>query len=128
MVTWDFDSGDSLGYTVSETIAAYAAAANAYPKSWLAINHETYSSTAHKVVPHIVPQLLAAGYSLVTVGECLGSKPYQHVGKPGTRDGTWTCDGQSCSLVILALELNLRPSVTGTPGPGDPGRRRGRAV
>lgn len=62
----------------------------------MALNHETYAGTANDIVPTVVPKLLAAGYKLVTVAECLGQHPYQSVGKAGKRDATWTCDGASC--------------------------------
>lgn len=94
VVTWDFDSLDSDGASASQSVGYYKKLYSTYPKPHLALNHETYSSTGKTVVPTVVPKLVAAGYKLVTVAQCLGdSSPYQSVGTPGTRDASWTCNG-----------------------------------
>lgn len=46
LVTWDFDSLDSDGASVSESEGLYDQLANQYPNNVLALNHETYQSTA----------------------------------------------------------------------------------
>ncbi|KZP17886.1 carbohydrate esterase family 4 protein [Athelia psychrophila] len=89
LVTWDFDSGDSVGKTAAQSNAAYDALAKKHPKTVLALNHEVYKTTAYTVVPHAIKTLQKAGYKLVTVAECMGMQPYQSVGKPQT--GSWTC-------------------------------------
>lgn len=93
VVTWPFDSGDSTGSSSSQSISDYSQFYSQYPQPVMALNHETYAGTANDIVPTVVPQLLAAGYNLVTVAQCLGDDPYQSVGQPGTRDDSWTCDG-----------------------------------
>jgi len=70
-VTWNFDSGDSTGATVAASIAAYS--------KWIqtgggliALNHETYPGTVNSLVESVIPMLKAAGYTFVTIEECLG--------------------------------------------------------
>lgn len=41
MVTWDFDSGDSVGASVSQSETLYKNIANKHPSTLLALNHET---------------------------------------------------------------------------------------
>jgi len=91
LILWDFDSGDSVGATPAESKAAYKKLINSHPKNILPLNHETEETTAHQVLPYILPLLKNAGYKLVTVAECLGIPAYQHVGQPGTPDSTWHC-------------------------------------
>lgn len=89
VVIWDVDSGDSVGASVAESKATYDDILSQHPDTILALNHETYETTAHQVVPYAIQKLQAAGYKLVTVAECLGEQPYQSQGAPQT--GTWTC-------------------------------------
>jgi peptidoglycan/xylan/chitin deacetylase (PgdA/CDA1 family) len=91
LVIWDFDSGDSVGASVSQSEADYDAIIKKHPKTLLPLNHETYTTTAHQVLPFAISKLQAAGYNLVTLAECLGQQPYQSVGTPGTKDSTWKC-------------------------------------
>jgi len=91
LITWDFDSGDSTGSTPAQSEAAYKALIAKNPSNILALNHETEETTAHQVIPYVIPLLQAKGYNLVTVSECLGLPAYQHVGTPGTPDSSWTC-------------------------------------
>jgi len=88
---WDFDSGDSTGSTPEQSEAAYDAIIAQQPSTILTLNHETYETTAHQVLPYAIQKLQAAGYTLVTLAECLGLSPYQSVGAPGTPDSSWTC-------------------------------------
>ncbi|KAF9263961.1 carbohydrate esterase family 4 protein [Marasmius fiardii PR-910] len=91
LVLWDFDAGDADGKPPADTINDYTNTINQHPNNLLPLNHETYDSTAHQVVPQVVQKLKAAGYKMVTVAECLGMEPYQNVGEPGTPDGDWHC-------------------------------------
>ncbi|KAG8909053.1 Carbohydrate esterase 4 protein [Tulasnella sp. 417] len=91
IVIWDFDSGDSQGNSAQEMETDYQNLAAQKPPTILTLNHETYESTAKRVLPYALSALQAQGYSFVTVAECLGANPYQSVTTPGTRDATWTC-------------------------------------
>ncbi|ESK85397.1 carbohydrate esterase family 4 protein [Moniliophthora roreri MCA 2997] len=91
MVNWDFDSGDSVGATPSESKADYTRLIQSHPSTIIALNHETEQTTAEDVIRVVIPQLKAAGYNLVTVAECLGMQPYQNVTNPQTPDRTWRC-------------------------------------
>lgn len=44
-------------------------------------------------MPAVIPMLIAKGYKLVTISECLGIPAYYTVGPIGKRDSTWTCSG-----------------------------------
>jgi len=89
LVTWDFDSGDSVGSTPAQSEQAYTSLANQHPSTILALNHEVYERTAHEVLPFAIRTLQAKGYNLVTVAECLGVSAYQSVGSP--QSGTFSC-------------------------------------
>lgn len=80
VVTWDFDSGDSVGATVAQSVAAYKKQVASHPNSILTLNHETHSSTANELLPQIIQILQGAGYNMVTVAECLGMDPYLSTG------------------------------------------------
>jgi hypothetical protein len=50
--------------------------------------------SASGVLNYAVGQLQGRGYQLVAVDTCLGDQgeyPYQYVGEPGQRDGSWVC-------------------------------------
>jgi peptidoglycan/xylan/chitin deacetylase (PgdA/CDA1 family) len=91
IVTWDFDSQDSVGATPARSQQLYDNVIAAHPSTLLALNHEVYERTAHQVVPYAIQRLKQAGYQLVTVSQCLGLPAYQNVGAPGVRDSTWHC-------------------------------------
>ncbi|KAG8912872.1 Carbohydrate esterase 4 protein [Tulasnella sp. 417] len=92
IVIWDFDSGDSAGASVEQMETTYQNTINEGPSSILTLNHETYDSTAHEVLPFALAALQAKGYNFVTVAECLGGlEPYAAVTEPAVRDDTWTC-------------------------------------
>ncbi|KAF5342263.1 hypothetical protein D9611_002138 [Ephemerocybe angulata] len=90
VVLWDFDSEDSRGATPEESIQIYQDAINEHPTEIMALNHETYATTAKQVLPAILPKLLpailpklnAAGYRVVDD---------QRVVAPSQRDSTWKC-------------------------------------
>ncbi|KAF6758198.1 carbohydrate esterase family 4 protein [Ephemerocybe angulata] len=91
IANWDFDSGDSTGASAAQSKSSYDQIIGSHPSTILALNHETYSTTAYDVLPYAIQKLKAAGYQLVTVAECLGKAPYQSVGSPQTPDGNWHC-------------------------------------
>jgi peptidoglycan/xylan/chitin deacetylase (PgdA/CDA1 family) len=91
LAIWDFDSGDSVGATPAQSEASYDQIIGQHPSNILALNHETYETTAHQVLPYAIKKLQAAGYKLVSLAECTGLPAYQNVGTPGVRDSTWTC-------------------------------------
>ncbi|KAJ6553548.1 carbohydrate esterase family 4 protein [Mycena vulgaris] len=91
LITWDFDSGDSVNATWQQSEADYNATVAQHPQTLLALNHETEVNTAHIVVAYVIAQFQNAGYNLVTVAECLGQDMYASVGSFGTRDSTWVC-------------------------------------
>lgn len=91
MVYWDFDSGDSVGKTVAESEKLYDDRFAAKPSSILALNHETYDTTVHQILPYVLEKYGKSGYRFVTVAECLGMKPYSSIGTPGKRDSSWKC-------------------------------------
>ncbi|KAF8585250.1 carbohydrate esterase family 4 protein [Ramaria rubella] len=92
MITWDFDDGDSTGATLAESKADYTALAQQRPNNVLALNHETYQTSALDVLPFSITTLKNAGYKFATVSECLGIKPYQWTAAPQTRTSDWNCD------------------------------------
>lgn len=91
VVIWDFDSGDSVGASVQDSESTYDSTISEHPSTILALNHETYETTAYDVLPYAIEKLQAAGYNLVTLAECLGESPYQSVGSPEVNDGSWGC-------------------------------------
>ncbi|KAF8625884.1 hypothetical protein AX15_005150 [Amanita polypyramis BW_CC] len=90
-VTWDFDSGDSVGASVAQQEATYDQTIIQHPSTILALNHETYETTVTQTLPYALQKLKRAGYRLVSLAECLGEQPYKYVDQPGTPDSTWHC-------------------------------------
>ncbi|MBW0503710.1 hypothetical protein O181_043425 [Austropuccinia psidii MF-1] len=98
IINWSFDSQDSIGATPQQSKAYYDKLAKSYPQPQIALNHETYQTTASQVIPHAIDVLTKAGYRLVSVSECLGlgntqKDFYQVIGTPSPRDASWTCSG-----------------------------------
>jgi len=91
MVTWDFDSGDSTGSSAAASEKAYDAAFAKHPSSLLPLNHETYNTTVHEVLPYVLNKYGKSGYKFVTVADCLGMKPYLSQVAPGKKDSSWHC-------------------------------------
>ncbi|KAL9709113.1 hypothetical protein Ac2012v2_007463 [Leucoagaricus gongylophorus] len=91
VVTWDFDSGDSIGADVNKQLNSYDSLVSKKPSSIISLEHETIQTSAETVLPNVIQKLQAAGYQLVTVADCLGAQPYNAVGAPYARDATWTC-------------------------------------
>ncbi|KAJ7284379.1 carbohydrate esterase family 4 protein [Mycena rebaudengoi] len=90
-VTWDFDSGDSVGATLAESEDDYDRAVAGHPVSLLTLNHETVNTTASSLAAYAINVLQAAGLSLVTVADCLGLPAYTSEEGLGKRDTTWFC-------------------------------------
>lgn len=55
VVTWDFDSGDSLGVSAADSVIAYKKLADSRPKNSMALNHDTLDGTARTIVPQVCP-------------------------------------------------------------------------
>ncbi|KAI0061674.1 glycoside hydrolase/deacetylase [Artomyces pyxidatus] len=91
LIIWDFDDGDSTGSSVSQSETDYNNLVKQHPKNVLALNHETYETSAHTVIPYAIKKLKAAGYKFATVSECLGLPAYSWYGAPQKKDSTWTC-------------------------------------
>ncbi|CAG8549386.1 5836_t:CDS:2 [Paraglomus occultum] len=92
MVLWDIDSGDSLGYSVSQSEQVYIDNSN-YPAPHCALNHDPHSTTVNDVAPFAIDLLQGKGYTLSTFGQCVGDTTgwYKETTTPGTRDNTWVC-------------------------------------
>ncbi|KAG7451447.1 carbohydrate esterase family 4 protein [Guyanagaster necrorhizus] len=86
VIIWDFDSGDGSGVSPARSKSRYDKLVASHPNTILALNHETYVTTATTVLPHAIEELQDAGYELVTVADCLGLSPYLSVGNAGTND------------------------------------------
>jgi peptidoglycan/xylan/chitin deacetylase (PgdA/CDA1 family) len=90
LLLWDFDSRDSDGATVSQSEGYYDALIAQKPNNILTLNHETEQGTVQTLIPYVIKKLKAAGYSMVTVSECLGGMPaYTSVTSP--QSGSWSC-------------------------------------
>jgi len=82
-VTWNFDSGDSVGASTSQSITSYKNYIKT-GKSLIALNHETEPGTVNTVIKTVIPLFKKAGYRFVTIAECLnlGSA---YVSNPGPK-------------------------------------------
>ncbi|KAF8643162.1 hypothetical protein AX16_009205 [Volvariella volvacea WC 439] len=89
IVNWNLDSGDTASISVAAQKQRYTDAAAQHPSSIISLMHETHASTVWEVLPHAITTLRNAGYSFVSVSECLGIPAYQSVVAPQT--GSWTC-------------------------------------
>lgn len=103
--TWDVDSGDADGESVSYSEKQYSQALTGnYPKPKLGLSHETIPTTSQKVVPYVQALAKKQGYKQMTVAECVGDTgagwykkklPDSGFGVTwGKRDSTWTCAGK----------------------------------
>ncbi|ODO00071.1 hypothetical protein I350_06696 [Cryptococcus amylolentus CBS 6273] len=90
---WSDDTEDANGASSGSSKKVLDGVAKDYPNPHLVLDHSPIKTTSQKVLPHSVPKLKAAGYSLVTVGECLGTdeSPYKKVGSPQKKDSSWKC-------------------------------------
>ncbi|KAG9082897.1 Carbohydrate esterase 4 protein, partial [Ceratobasidium sp. 392] len=64
VVIWDFDSGDSVGKTASQSKTLYKNLVAKNPNNVLTLNHETYATTANDVLPYAIQQFKAKGYKM----------------------------------------------------------------
>lgn len=90
LANWDFDSLDTTGATGAQSLQAYRDLIATHPSSILTLNHEITQSTV-EILPQVIEELQAAGYTLTTLAECLGESPYISVAEPQPRDASWTC-------------------------------------
>ncbi|EGG08725.1 family 4 carbohydrate esterase, partial [Melampsora larici-populina 98AG31] len=91
VIDWSFDAGDANGDPPEDSIKGYSTLSKSFPTSHITLNHETYETTANKVIPYAIDVLQKSGYKLVSISECLGFQNtpndfYQFVGKPQERD------------------------------------------
>jgi peptidoglycan/xylan/chitin deacetylase (PgdA/CDA1 family) len=89
VVGWNLDTGDSVGASVSESIAAMKTAGTGS----IILGHETIETTVDSVIPSTIGWLADHGAQFLTVDQCLNTNAYQAVGTYGVRDATWTCTG-----------------------------------
>ncbi|CAK5268692.1 unnamed protein product [Mycena citricolor] len=108
IVTWNFDSGDSVGESYQNSEKDYAKFLAGNPDSMIALNHETMKNTAHYLVQNAINQIKAKGYQLVTVAQCLGIDAYESSTGLGTKDVRLSL---AVSSVLLTSRLPHR-----TPG------------
>ncbi|KAF8678954.1 Polysaccharide deacetylase [Rhizoctonia solani] len=86
LVTWDLDSQDWNGASVSQTEATYKSRIDSNANGILTLNHEVYAGSATQVLPWVINYAKSKGYKLVTVAECVGAQPYISKGSPSARD------------------------------------------
>ncbi|KAF8756755.1 Carbohydrate esterase family 4 protein [Rhizoctonia solani] len=91
LVTWDLDSQDWNGASVSQTEATYKSRIDSNANGILTLNHEVYAGSATQVLPWVINYAKSKGYKLVTVAECVGAQPYISKGSPSARDSSWVC-------------------------------------
>lgn len=90
VVIWNLDSQD-WNVTPAESEAIYNTTVATNPSTVLALNHETYNTTATEVLPYAINLLKSRGYKLVTVAECMGSYPYQWAHLPDHNLSSYKC-------------------------------------
>ncbi|KAL9937224.1 hypothetical protein V8E36_003633 [Tilletia maclaganii] len=95
VILWNVDTKDADGASVKYSLDQYRPLKA--PKHVIVLNHETVPTTSSKVIPRALDIVQANGYkpsSMGTVAQTVGFAPYKVVGKPGTRDSSWTCAGK----------------------------------
>ncbi len=87
----------------------------------------TVAGTVDTVIPQAVNIVRQNGYKgSQTVATTLGFNPYKVVGKYGTRDGSWTCNGSPSPAQLNGRDwLSRSAFVPGVRAPGFPSRRAG---
>lgn len=91
MVLWDFDTQDTLGLSGAQSKELYDKLVAKKPSNILALHHNIKESTVKEVIPHALEVLSKAGYTFVTVSECIGMPAYQSKVAPSTKDASWKC-------------------------------------
>ncbi|KAG0145354.1 hypothetical protein CROQUDRAFT_716147 [Cronartium quercuum f. sp. fusiforme G11] len=102
IINWSMESGDANGISTLESNKRYDQISKKFPIPQIALNHETYNTTAFEIIPHAIKVLQKSGYRLVSISDCLGLESSLHdfygsVGKPQKRDSSWTCQGTPAS-------------------------------
>lgn len=92
-VTWNLDSQDWNGYSVSQSQAVFNALGS-NPKI-IPLEHDAIQSTAQTLGPWIAQWAKNKGLKAVTLSECLGEPvpqgQYTNVGGATSKDSTWVC-------------------------------------
>lgn len=91
---WTHDTEDANGKGADFGRNVIGQVRDQSPKPALILSHSTQDVTHSQVVPWGLDQLTGRGYKLVSVDTCMGDEgewPYQWVGNPGQRDGSWKC-------------------------------------
>lgn len=88
VVTWDCDTGDSVGASVSESMNTVRQCTH---DTSMILSHETYQSTAEQLAPQMISYIQGLGLTIQNIDQCLDVSPYQAIGSYQTRDSTWTC-------------------------------------
>ncbi|KAF8317960.1 carbohydrate esterase family 4 protein [Clavulina sp. PMI_390] len=91
VVTWNQDSGDSVGATMTQQKAVYSNFIKKKSQKAIFLNHETYKSTVVTLLPYAIAELKKGGYEMVTLATCLGKSAYLSQGSPAKKDSTWHC-------------------------------------
>lgn len=94
VVNWNFDTEDSLGKSVAYSKKVLRGIKS--PKHAIVLMHETVDTTPTELFPAAIPIARDNGYkssNMYTIPDSLGFNGYKVVGKRGSRDSTWTCDG-----------------------------------
>jgi peptidoglycan/xylan/chitin deacetylase (PgdA/CDA1 family) len=91
-IMWDLDSGDTLGSSADQVIKYFEDRAIP-PTPHIPVNHDSQLNTVNVTMPVIIDMLKQRGYSLETVGSCLGDENgyYKETTTPSSRDSTWVC-------------------------------------
>lgn len=94
VVTWNFDSQDWNGASVSQSQSQFNALGND-PKI-IPLEHDALQSTAQQLGPWLISWAKNKGLKMVTLSECLGEPipggQYVQTGGKGTKDSTWNCN------------------------------------
>ncbi|KAG0333058.1 hypothetical protein BG000_009512 [Podila horticola] len=81
IVVWNIDTNDwRHPEDVDQSLDEYRRALGglgARDQGFIALEHDTLGSTAHKLAPAVIKYAKQQGYNLVTVGACLGQSPSQ---------------------------------------------------
>lgn len=91
IVNWNVDSGDALGHTIQQQKDEFTQAVNKNMRSIISLQHDVHPTSVYDVLPHAIKTLQDAGYTLVTIAECIGEAPYHSVGQPQQRNSDWHC-------------------------------------
>ncbi|KAK7030468.1 hypothetical protein VNI00_014054 [Paramarasmius palmivorus] len=103
IVNWDFDSGDSAGQSVSQQLSNYDNKIwGEHPNTILALNHETYASTAYANFPIFVD----CGHLLLILDMMSFHKLFRNSSKPDTE---WSLSPNASADNRTRALVNHRP-------------------